>query len=76
MYDYTCSTKVKAFLLNHWQVQFLSSLFISLTNKGYGTHCANNCSIAVFRYAIRILLKTFLQLETHIEYGKPVEQAG
>jgi len=68
---------VKTFLLNHGQVKHLTSIFVPSPKKGDVTKCTNNCTIAIFPHANKILLIIIQkQLESHIGYEIPVEQAG
>jgi hypothetical protein len=68
---------VKILLLNHGQVKHLTSIFISSPKKGDVTTCTNNCTIALFPHANKILLKIIQnQLESYIGYEMAMEQAG
>jgi hypothetical protein len=68
---------VKIFLLNHGQVKHLTYIFIPSPKKGDVTKCTNNCTIALFPHAIKILLRIIRkQLESYIGYETPMEQAG
>ena len=68
---------VKTFLLNHGQVKHLMSISIPTPKKGDVTTCTNNCTIALFPQANKIILRIILkQLESYIGYETPMEQAG
>ena len=68
---------IKIFLLNHGQVKYLTSIFVHLPKKRDVTNCTNNCIIALFPHANKVLLRFIqIQLETHIMYETPMEKAG
>ena len=68
---------VKTFLLNHEQVKHLTSNFIPSPKKGDVTLCTNNCTIALFPHANKILLRIIQkQLELYVGNELPMEQAG
>jgi len=48
---------LKIFLLNHGQVKHLMSIFVPSPKKGDVTTCTNNCTIALFPDANKILLR-------------------
>jgi hypothetical protein len=63
--------------LNHGQVKHLTSIFIPSTKKGDFIKGSNNCTIALFRHANKILLRIIQkQLEFYIGYEMPMEEAG
>ena len=65
------------FLLNHGQVKRLMSIFILSPKRGDVTKCTNSCTIALFPHAYKILVRFIqIQLESHIGYEMPMEQAG
>jgi len=58
---------LNTFLLNHGQVKYLVSIFISSPKKADVTKRTNICTIALFPYANMILLKIIQkQLESYI----------
>jgi hypothetical protein len=48
---------VKTFLLDHGEVKHLMSIFIPSPKKGNVTKSTNNCTIALFPHANKILLR-------------------
>jgi len=53
------------------------STFISSPKKGDVTNCTNNCTIALFPHANKILLRIIQkQLELYVGNELPMEQAG
>jgi hypothetical protein len=53
------------------------SIFIPSPKKADVTKCTNNCTIALFTHANKILLRIIQkQLELYIGYKMPMEQAG
>ena len=48
---------VKIFLLNHGKVKYLMSIFVPSPKKGDVTMCTQNCTIALFSDANKILLR-------------------
>ena len=65
---------VKIFLLNQVQVKHLMSIFVPSPKKGDITKCTNNCTIALFPDANKILLRFIKkQLDTWPEM--PMKQA-
>jgi hypothetical protein len=68
---------VNTFLMNQGQVKHLTPIFIPSPKKADVTKCTNNCTIALFPHANKILLQVFKkQLQSHIGHEKPKEQAG
>ena len=68
---------VKTFLLNHGQVKQLMSVFIPSPKKGDVTKCTNNCTIALFPDANKILLRIIQkQLQLYIGHETPMDQTG
>jgi len=49
--------EVKTFLLSHGQVKHLMYIFVPSPKKGDVTKCTNNCTIALFPDANKILLR-------------------
>jgi hypothetical protein len=45
------------FILNHVRVKYLTPVFVPSPKKGYITKCTNNCTIALFPHAKKILLR-------------------
>jgi hypothetical protein len=75
--DHSCSRGVKTFLMNHGQVKYLMSIFTPSPQKGDVTKHTNNCTIALFPHANKILLRFIQkQLESDIGCETPMEQAG
>jgi len=76
------SGEFKKFLLTHGQVKYLTSIFILMSifipsPKKDVTKCTNNCTIPLFPQANKILPRIIKkQLESHIGYETPMEQAG
>jgi len=63
--------------LNHGQLKHLTSIFIPSPKKGDVTKCTNNCTIALFPHANKILLRIIKkQLVSYIGHETPMEQAG
>jgi len=56
---------VKIFILNNGQVKHLMSIFVPSPKKGDVTKCTNNCTIALFPDANKILLR-FIQKQLDI----------
>jgi hypothetical protein len=53
---------VKILLLNHGQVKYLTPIFVTLPKKRDVTKCTNNCIIALFPHANKVLLR-FIQIQ-------------
>ena len=68
---------VKTILLNHGQVKHLISIFVPSPKKADVTTCTDNCTIALFPHATKIVLRIIqIQLESHIGYERAMEEAG
>jgi len=68
---------VKTILLNHGQVKHLISIFVPSPKKADVTKCTDNCTIALFPHATKIVLRIIqIQLESHIGYERAMEEAG
>jgi hypothetical protein len=73
----TTTVTVNTFLLKHGQVKQLTSISTSSPNTVYVTQHTNNCTVALFPHASKILLRIIQkQLKSYIGHEMAMEQAG